>query len=218
MFHKIRYLRAKFLDKQVRYRKLKSPHVCIISNNCWGSMAFYQRFSIQYNTPTVGLFISDHDFMKFCSNLRYYLSLDLRFIRAQDSPAFAEVRTWPIGNNSLEDYSFPVAMINDVTIWFMHAKTNGEALIKWNRRKGRVDFDNIVIKWSQRYTDSEEVVKQFLSLPYTKKFGIVDAKCPIDSPELIKLEGWNDLRNCGGDEIGWTSSKINTIKILNSLC
>ena len=46
-------------------KKLKHTDFCIISNNCWGGF-IYQKFGIKYNTPTIGLFIYERYYIKFC--------------------------------------------------------------------------------------------------------------------------------------------------------
>ena len=214
---KLRQLRAKFIDKHIRKRQFKDLSISIISNNCWGSMTFYQRFGIKYNTPTVGLFISDTDFMKLCRNLRYYLSLDLKFIKPSMSPAFEEVQNWSIAKTDVHDYSFPVAMLDDVTIWFMHAKSEEDAMEKWERRKRRMSYDNIIVKWSQRYTQSTDIVNEFLQIPY-RKLGFVDKECPINSTELYKIDGWNKLKEDGGAEISFVSERFNVIELINHAC
>ncbi|MDE6218484.1 MAG: DUF1919 domain-containing protein, partial [Muribaculaceae bacterium] len=47
-----------------RRRKLKHNDFTIISNNCWAGTAVYQPFGLKYNTPTVGLFIIDEDYIQ----------------------------------------------------------------------------------------------------------------------------------------------------------
>ena len=51
----------------------------IISNNCWGGNV-YQKFGLKYTSPTIGLFMIGEDYVKFCKNLRYYSTLNLKFI------------------------------------------------------------------------------------------------------------------------------------------
>lgn len=216
-FYYLRHIRAQILDFYIRKKKIVDTSVCIISNNCWASMAFYQRFNIPYNTPTVGLFISDTDFIKFISDLPYYLNQTLQFISPERSPAFTEVNFWGKGSDNRLEYNFPVAMIGDVTLWFMHYKSKQEATEKWERRKKRVNLDNLLIKWSQRYTEDMETVHSFLKTPHKRKIGFVDPNINIDSPKLLKLNGWKNLRDEGGDEIGFTGKTVNTIEIINRI-
>lgn len=178
-------------------------------------MHFYQRFGIKYNTPTVGLYISDSDFIRFCLDLPFYLHQPIKFIPPQESPAYLEVCRWGNLNPQNNDhFSFPVGMIGDVTLWFMHYGSIEEAESKWVRRASRVNINDILIKWSQRYTDDDDTVNHFLEIPYNK-IGIVDSSCGITSNDLVKLSGWNELKDEGGDEISFTGKHINTIDIIN---
>lgn len=179
-------------------------------------MHYYQRFGIEYNIPTVGLYFSDNDFFKFCNNLQHYLKQPIKFVNAKESPAYEEVCRWgKIDPENNENFSFPVGMIDDITIWFMHYKTEEEALTKWSRRAARVDLNKILIKWSQRYTDDDETVDRFLEIPYPK-FGIVDSSCKVSSTELVKLRGWRKLQDEGGDEISFDGRYVDTIAVINN--
>ena len=43
------------------------------------------------------------------------------------------------------EYDYPVALLNDVKIYFNHAKTKEEAEIDWERRKTRINYENLYI-------------------------------------------------------------------------
>ncbi len=55
-------------DMWSRRRRLKHTDFSIISNNCWAGTAVYQPFGLKYNTPTVGLFFMDEDYICFFSS------------------------------------------------------------------------------------------------------------------------------------------------------
>lgn len=62
-----------------RRKKIKYKDFSIISNNCWGGFV-YQLFGLKYVTPTIGLFIVEKDYIKFCADLKGYLAKNLEFI------------------------------------------------------------------------------------------------------------------------------------------
>src|SRR5699024_4328392 len=66
---------------QIQRRRLKLTHrdITIISNNCWGGF-IYQKYGLEYRTPTIGLFFLGDDYVKFCSKLEFYLSKPIEFI------------------------------------------------------------------------------------------------------------------------------------------
>ena len=55
-----------------------------------------------------------------------------------------------IEHSKYEDYSekiknkkYPIGLLKDVEIHFLHYNSNEEALTKWNRRISRIDFNNV---------------------------------------------------------------------------
>lgn len=59
------------LEKRRLRKRLNLTDFTIISNNCWGSFT-YQKYGIEYKSPTVGLFILGHDFVKLCADWENY--------------------------------------------------------------------------------------------------------------------------------------------------
>ena len=74
-------LRKFYIKKtsKIRKRKLNNNDFTIISNNCWAG-TIYQSYGLEYNTPTLGLFFMAKDYIKFVSNLKYYINKELVFI------------------------------------------------------------------------------------------------------------------------------------------
>ena len=64
--------------------KLNNTDFTIISNNCWGGVC-YNQFGIKKLSPTVGCFIMTDDYLKFITNLNYYLEQELKIIRVEDA-------------------------------------------------------------------------------------------------------------------------------------
>ena len=55
--------------------RLHTDDVTIISANCNGGIVSHD-LGLQFRSTTVNLFIPAEDFVKFCENLPYYLSID----------------------------------------------------------------------------------------------------------------------------------------------
>lgn len=70
---------------------------------------------MQFLSPTVNMYIPPNDFLKFISNPEYYLNAELEFI---DS-----------------DKSYPVAKLNDITLYCNHYTSAEEVNTCWSRRK-----------------------------------------------------------------------------------
>ena len=59
-----------------KYRNKYINHdVSIISMNCTGGI-LYHDLGLKFLSPTINLFFRAEDFIKFCENLDYYLSID----------------------------------------------------------------------------------------------------------------------------------------------
>lgn len=135
---------------------LKNKSFTIISNNCFGGW-IYQKYKIKYNSPTVGMFILADDYIKFIKNLRYYINCPLHFIDPDD----AHNVSW-LENNVEKFRKYPIARIDDVDIHFLHAKSAEKAEEDWNRRKKRVDYKHILVKFSMQNAWSEKNYKEFV--------------------------------------------------------
>ncbi len=135
----------------------------IISNNCWGA-EFYKHLNLPYNTPFVGLYIMAEDYIKLLENFEHYLSLKL---------IFTENSKW-----SNEKYNFPIGILDDIEIHFMHYKSNEEAFEKWNRRLDRMkqtsDYSNFFFKICDRDGGNAKTFERFhqLSFPNKVSFGL----------------------------------------------
>ena len=149
----------KAIDRKNR-RKLLKQEVSIIASNCNGGV-IYHDLGLQYQSPFINLWIKPDDFIKLLSDLRGYLSCELRFVGE-------------------EGISYPVAVLKDIYIYFQHYKTEEEAEICWKRRLKRMDFDNIAVFFTDRDGCTYENLKRFDSLPYVRKVVFTH----VDYPEL----------------------------------
>lgn len=147
---------------KIRNLSLKSDKFTIISNNCWGGLV-YQRYNLPYNTPTVGLYFFADDYIKFVSDLDYYLSLKLNFIDVEKSRHYEVLQR-------RGELDVPIGILDDVEIVFLHYKDKEEAFNKWERRKTRVDRSNLIIKFSEMNQCTDQHLARFNNLPYKIKF------------------------------------------------
>lgn len=140
-----------------------------------------------FNTPTINLYITAPDFLKFVKNLEYYLSLE------------------PVEDKSQIEIPFPVGVIDDVHIYFMHYQTFESAKEKWETRKRRVNLDNIYIimaQSSELCTDA--IVEEFDQLPYKNKV-IFTAKDYPSIKSAYHIPGSETKNNCIRDLCSYKS-------------
>ena len=187
-------MKQKWIILRVKIRELLNPYFgpirrrmaglkkdnsfTIISNNCWGGHV-YRYFNLFYSSPTVGMFFFAEEYLRFLRNLKYYLSLNIRFITISES----RYRDILIERNNP---NCPIGVLDDVEIVFLHYHSAEEAYQKWNRRKERMDFSRIIVKMSEQNLCTPEHLKEFDSLPYQEKFVFVHRDYGLESQIVCK--------------------------------
>lgn len=144
----------------------------IISQNCLGGI-IYHRLGMKFLSPTINLYFESEGFLKFCENLEYYLDQELKL---------KELKT------------YPVCLLDDITIHFLHYHTFEEAKQKWNQRKQRINKKNMFIIYTDNDGYKEEYLNRFLNLKYKNK--IMYSSKKIDNNEIIYIPNKKD---CVGD-------------------
>lgn len=200
IFRRVCVYIKEFVELKKRQRKLVRNNFTIISNNCWGGM-IYAKYGLKYQSPTVGLYILGHDFVKLCSDWENYFNKDLEFISWESSTQFSVLE-------GIEPY--PVAKLGDVEIYFMHYRSEEEAREKWKRRLERINPEHMLFKLSQREGCSKKDVEEFMRLPLKNKvcFSYDDVSGTVQVPEL---EGFV------GDESPIIENYFDEVKVLNEL-
>lgn len=108
----------------VLQKRLIKKEITILASNCLGGL-LYHELGLRFLSPTVNTRFSSVDFVKFVTDLEHYLNCNLLIQE--------------------DNETFPVAMIDDVTVNFVHYNNSKEATKKWEERKQRINWDNIFI-------------------------------------------------------------------------
>ncbi len=130
-------------------RRIKNSEVSILSNNCVGGLMCHD-VGARFNTPTVNLWMTVPDFLKFSEDLPRYLLAEL--IEKHD-----EKEVSPAG-----------VLGGDLTLHFTHYKTFSDAHDAWKRRCGRVNMKKLVLVVSDNSNVEETEIRRFIALPYKK--------------------------------------------------
>ncbi|MEP5255640.1 MAG: DUF1919 domain-containing protein [Winogradskyella arenosi] len=183
----------------------KNKDFVIISNNCWGG-EIYNRLGLKYNTPFIGLFIYGPDYIKLLENFDDYMNYDLHFILESK---------WNKSN-----ISYPIGLLNDIEVHFMHYKNENEALTKWNRRLTRMknitNKDKYYLKICDRDLTDLYIINRFHKLPFKNKisFGIKNFN---QKNHFQLIENENNLSVPDGVSLYRHSNKyIDVLKWVNS--
>lgn len=144
----------------MRHLLIRNKEVSIISNNCWGGF-MYQSCKLKYNSPFIGLYMYAPEYIALLRNLRYNLAQPLHFIKHEQSK---------YKNVVPPQYIIGVLGDTDIEIVFMHYHLEEEALEKWNRRLKRIDWDNMMVKFSDTdYGCTDELIEEFDKMPFKHK-------------------------------------------------
>lgn len=86
-----------------------------------------------FQSPTINLFIEDEDFVKLVENPKYYFSIEpVPYIEQYIEPMDSTIK-------------YPLIKVGDIVIHCRHYENCKEAIEAWDRRRKRIDYDNIYI-------------------------------------------------------------------------
>jgi len=160
--------------------KVTNNKFTIISHNCWGAEV-YRELEMQYNTPFVGLFVPPTDYLKMLKNLKKYMSMELKFINV------SKYRWINIFRKNYKNNKYPIGVLGDVEINFLHYLDEKEAKEKWTRRVKRINYDNLYIELSDTDGLNSNIYNQYIALPYRRKVCFVaDKKWNLKDTVFIK--------------------------------
>lgn len=195
VFNKIIGLTNPLLGKY-RQSRLTNTDFTIISNNCWGGIC-YEYYGLPKLSPTVGLYFYADEYIRFISNLEKYLTTELKFIDVIESKYCKEL-------TAKKQTQIPIGLLDDVEIVFLHAKDANNAKDKWQRRVERVNWNNMIYKFSYMNNCTLDHVREFENI-CSKRGGKHFAFVPYDFPEYknaIVIEAEADGQ-IGNDTFYW---------------
>lgn len=169
--------------------KLTNKEPTIICNNCIAGVLL-KDLGLNFNTPTINLYFTAPDYINFLERMEYYLSKEM--IVSFDSKYSSEPRDYPVGK------------IDDIEIQFLHFSSIQEAIEKWDRRKKRIQSDNLFFIASDREDCSPEIKRRFLDLPFRNKVFFSSKK--NSSKEIIYFGEYRKESQVGDlikDGYGW---------------
>lgn len=169
IYKKIMYPIIKIRDKRWEKKlqsELKVSSFSIMCSTYVGGI--YHRLGKKFLTPTINLWIKQNDFLKMVKNLKDYMEYDLVFLNQTK-------------------YEFPVAKLKDIFTYFNHAKTSEEAKELWNRRKTRINYDNLYIIMYDQDGITKEDIESLKEVVCKNKVVFSDKKYPeIEYVKTIK--------------------------------
>ncbi|MBQ6285181.1 MAG: DUF1919 domain-containing protein [Bacilli bacterium] len=197
---------------KIRSKKITNDNFTIISNNCWGGF-IYQSYALKYNTPTVGMFFMADDYIKFISNLKHYLDIDdIIFMNPKESKWYKYLSA----NSSFGTY--PIVKLDDIEIFCLHYHSEQEFIEKWNERKKRINYNNILFKFSEMNQCKKQNILDFKKLKYKNKICFISKKYKDLADEntfIVSKDLKNQIKST--DEPIGNSHIVNVNNIINNL-
>ena len=154
--------------------RIKNKDFTLIAQNCVGGV-IYSQLGMEFSSPTINMFIEDENFLKLVQNLEYYMSVEPHPV----NDAFQD----PVEPSVV----YPKIGIDDIELCCLHYKNCADAIAAWNRRRKRVNLNNVfVIGNSWNMHENYDLVRQLSACKYkTVIFTMQDT----DIPNCIKLMG-----------------------------
>lgn len=186
---------------------LKNFDFSIISNNCWGVL--YDVYGLQYRSPTIGMYFFADDYVKFINNLPQYLSLQMQPLKIEASRHKEEI----IKNGNVNS---PLGYVGDVEVVFVHYKSAEEGCKKWNSRRKRVNYNNLLVKFSDQNFFSDAEYEAFIASDFKHKLFFTSNRKYLSENYCVFIEKYED-NGYVVDDIKVSRNAVQIKKILNSL-
>ena len=187
------YFLRKFINKK-NQRNLRNKDFSIFSSNCNGCCICHD-LGLQFRSPFVNLSLDAKDYIQFLKDPKSYLDVPLEF--EQDS-----------------DKEYPVGRLKDITIYFVHYHSQKEAREAWERRKERIDWDNLFVLMTDRDGCTEELLQEFDALPYRNK--VVFTHLPMPNIcSAVYIPGFEKEKEVGNGDAGNRKNIQNNLPMLH---
>ena len=157
-----------------KYNKLRHSKLSILSLNCFGGFC-YHRFGLPFLSPTINMFTSDTDFIKFLKNPMQNVKAEIKYIRT--------------AKNETLNIDYPVYKIGEVEWEMSHYGDANLAYRKWVERSFRINWFNVL---AIMYTENPKILAEFDKLPFAKKVCFVPFKSDLYSGFYIDTKKYSD--------------------------
>lgn len=127
-------------------RSVRQKDVTVISQNCIGGVLTHD-LGQAFRSPTVNLFLPAGDFIRFVLGLEHYLNAELKLIWGEE---------------------YPIGILDDIQLHFVHYDTCRQAREAWQRRKQRVDLNRLLVLSTDRDGFEEALFEQWKTIVYPK--------------------------------------------------
>lgn len=156
----------------------------IIANNCCG-VRLLEDLNVRWDSPTIAVQIMPEEYTKFCQNIKWYMEQDIK-----EYKDFSEEHVKYFAKMYGGGIDFVVGLCGDVAIVFQHYDTWAKAKEKWDKRKARIDYDNLNFLFCLDYEKYKNEAQKFAnaqipnSFIFTRDFDIEGKHYRYHVPEV----------------------------------
>lgn len=158
--------------KDVRERALYLPEFTLFSSDCLSGI-LYHDLERKFLSPTINLWFKEKDFLKFCNSPKYYLNCDFCFLPKNEKEV-----SYPVGCLGEADRS--------ITLYFEHYQSNEESAKFWDKRKERIDWENLYVVMSD-WELSDEDIHDFYQIKAKRKIMFTWNAERADGREIFQI-------------------------------
>lgn len=175
LIKKLREHNREKINKRNKIR-LNNYDFTIFSSNCIGGV-LYHDLGLRFLSPFINMYIKPKDFIKFLKFPKKYLE-------------------YPLVEKKNLSENYPVATLNDITIYGVHYDNFEHLKNKWDERKIRINWNNIYVIMVERDGCTIDDLYEFDKLGYKNKIVFTDKFISdINSSYYIKGTKNNDIEN-----------------------
>lgn len=164
--------------KKYRVSKLENKDFSIISNNCCGSL-IYKLLGMRFTSPTIGIIIDKKEFFEFCYHLCEYCAIDMEDLNddENDNKKYDSIAGILRGKNGLRD----------IIAYFPHETDSKQAINNWNKRRLRINYENIFIIYDTHMYITNDDFGNFDRIPYKNKVIFVEKNKGLNNPNAFEF-------------------------------
>ena len=157
-------------------KKNGKKEITILTPNCVAG-EIYNILGLKFNSPTINCsFSKKSDFVKFCLNLREYCEAEPVIVDHEGVCPVMEIN--PRG-------------LDAIHIRWVHDTDDKVVIENWNKRKKRIDFDNLFIICDFKFLSNDEIQK--LCNIRTKNT-IVFTNCELNIEKTYFVKSWENKK------------------------
>lgn len=150
-----KYYLPQIVFRQRQRKRIKNQQFTLLTGNCIGGYLYHQ-LGLRFTSPTINMMILNTDFKRLVLNLEKYMEL---IPIPYTDPRYPDV---------------PSALLGDIVLHFTHYHSVDEGIEAWEKRKRRINYDNLYIIISDIDLTKQDI--EDLSSTKCKKIVVMTSK------------------------------------------